>query len=335
MLTFITRRLLLLIPTVLGVVTLTFFAVRAGGVSPALVMLPKAPPEVILELEKKNGWDKPLTTQYFRYLERACHLDFGKNLVVSSHTVFEELKTRFPATIELSLAALFIAILIGIPIGILAAVKNGSWLDYSSMTIALAGVSFPVFWLAMLLIMMFGQSLPFNGRINPHMEESWQFVRHTNFLVWDTLWYGNWPLLRNVLLHLILPATALATIPLASIARITRTSLLDVLGEDYIRTAKSKGLSPLFVIIKHAMKNAMPHINTAVGLQTGSLLGGAILTESIFRWNGVGTYVVDSALNHDYNGTQGGVILLALVFVAVNLVVDLSYAWFDPRVRVQ
>jgi len=370
MTTYILRRLLLIIPTVLGIVTVTFFASRIGGVSPAVVMFPKASPAVIAEMEKKNGWDRPLLVQYVAYLRQLSRLDLGKNMVVSSHTVAHELKNRFPATAELALTALALAALVGIPIGILAAVKANSWFDYSSMTLALTGISFPVFWLAMLLIILVGYWLPFHGRIDPHLVEKWEFTTRTNFLLWDTFWYGNWTPFFNAVKHLwgtlwyenwtqffiavkhlwvtawyetlffvavkhlILPAIALATIPLAVIARITRAAMLEVLQADYIRTARAKGLAPLRVIGKHALKNALPHINTTVGLQTGYLLSGAILTESIFSWNGIGTYVLDTAKGRDYYGLLGSVILIALIFVFVNLLVDLSYTLFDPRIRI-
>lgn len=333
MIAYILRRFLLVAPTLIGILIIAFLAGRIGGVSPAVLMFPKASPDKIAELEKENGWDKPLSTQFVRYLGQLARFDLGKNYIVSSHPVLTELKSRFPATIELSFAAMLIALLVGVPVGVLAAVKHGRWFDYLSMTTALAGISVPIFWLAMMMIMAVGDWLPFDGRLNKTLIEVHDFKPVTHFMLIDTALAGNWALFKSACLCLVLPSIALATIPMAVIARITRAAMLETLGEDYVRTARAKGLSQFKVVVKHAFKNALPQINTAAGLQIGMLLSGAILTESIFNWNGLGTYVLNCAQNRDYNGTQGTVLLLALIFVVVNLLVDISYVLFDPRVR--
>jgi peptide/nickel transport system permease protein len=270
-------------------------------------------------------------SQYLRFLFRLGQGDLGDS-IHRRIPIADELKQRFPATVELSVFAMVLAVVVGVPVGIISAARRNSLLDGVSMIGALIGVSMPIFWLGLMLIMFFAVLLdwfPIGGRISHNIE----LTVITNFFFIDSIITGNLPALWDSLKHLFMPAIALATIPMAIIARMTRSSMLEVLHADYIRTAHAKGLSERFVLIQHALKNAFLPVITIIGLQTGILLAGAILTETIFAWPGIGKWVYDAILARDYPVVQGGTFLIALVFVLINLLVDLSYAYLDPRIH--
>ncbi|HEX2864408.1 MAG TPA: ABC transporter permease, partial [Deinococcales bacterium] len=272
-------------------------------------------------------------SQYFLFMGNALRGDLGES-ISSRQPVASELKTRWPATFELATAAMIFAILVGGVIGVLAAVRRNSAVDNLSMGIALVGVSMPVFWLGILLIYLFSVDLhwlPPSGRLS--VSTGLNFVPMTGFLVLDGLLRGQPGVTWDALTHLVLPAIALGTIPMAVVARMTRSSMIEILNQDYVRTARAKGLKGRAVIFKHALRNAMLPVITVIGLSFGALLGGAILTETIFSWPGIGAWVYNGILNRDYPIVQGGVILVALIFVLVNLLVDLLYGALDPRIQ--
>jgi peptide/nickel transport system permease protein len=284
-------------------------------------------PEALKQGDVKGFFD----TQYIRYLGRLLRGDLG-NSIHRRIPINETLKERFPATIELAVLAMVIAVVVGIPAGIMAAARRNTAVDFGTTIGALIGVSMPIYWLGLMLIMLFGVALhwlPTGGRLSPAI----RLETVTNFYVLDSIITGNTEALVDSLKHLALPALALATIPLAIIARMTRSSMLEVLQEDYIRTAHAKGLREQVVLRRHALKNAFLPVITIIGLQTGALLAGAVLTETIFSWPGIGKWVYDAILARDYPIVQGGVLLVALIFVGVNLLVDLSYAFLDPRIH--
>ena len=332
MLRFIVRRLLLLVPILIGLSFLVFVWVRALPGSPADSILgERSTPALVAEYEERFGLNEPIYVQYWKYVQSTARFDFG----VSSAThryVTDELKERFPATIELAIAAMLFAIGVGIPLGFFAAKWHGGVFDQSSLFLSLIGVSIPVFFLAIMLKYVFAVRLgwfPSVGRIDVTSE-----VEHpTNFYVLDAIITRDWATLVDVLKHLVLPAIALGSIPLAIITRITRASVLDVQNEDYVRTARAKGLPPRTVDRRHVLRNALLPISTIIGLQTGLLLSGAILTETVFAWPGVGSWLRDAIFNRDYAVLQGGILFLAFVFVIVNLIVDISYAIINPRIR--
>ncbi|MHC4781216.1 MAG: ABC transporter permease [Planctomycetota bacterium] len=330
MTTYALKRLLLALPVLWGVTLVAFLTVRISPGGPALAILgEKATAEKIAELNRINGWDKPLIIQYGRFLSDVfLRFDLGESYH-RREKVSDELKQRFPATMELALAAMILSVLVGIPAGMLAAVRRNSFIDYVSMTGALFGVSVPVFFLGLLMIMTF-QFLPGGGRLPITMD----LDPITGFVPIDALLTGQLDVLTAFLKHLVLPSIALSTIPMAVIARMTRSSVLEVLGDDYIRTARAKGLRESVVILKHAFRAALIPIVTVVGLNFGYLLAGAVLTETVFDWPGIGQYIVHAVLLSDYNSVQGGILLVAGAFVLINLVVDLSYGVIDPRVRV-
>jgi peptide/nickel transport system permease protein len=333
MLRFAVRRLLLLVPILLGLSILVFFWIRALPGGPAQALLgERATPETIAQIERQYGLDQPVHVQYWKYLERTVRLDLGAS-ITSRRAVTDELAERFPATIELSLAAMLFSVLFGIPLGFLAAKRYGTWLDHSSLVASLIGISIPIFFLAILLKYLFAVKLgllPTVGRISVLID-----LNHpTKFYVLDAILAGDLDALWDVLKHLILPAVALGSIPLAIIARITRAAVLDVQNEDYVRTARAKGLSPREVDERHVLRNALLPIMTIIGLQTGLLLSGAVLTETVFAWPGMGTWLVGAIRNRDFPVLQGGILFVALVFVLVNLVVDMAYALVNPRIRV-
>ena len=272
-------------------------------------------------------------SQYFLFMGNTLRGDLGQSISSRRH-VSDELKSRWPATFELATAAMIFAILVGGVIGVLASVRRNSVVDNLSMGVALVGVSMPIFWLGILLIYLFSvylHWLPPSGRLS--VDIGINFVPITGFLVLDGLLRGQPNVTWDALVHLILPAVALGTIPMAVVARMTRSSMIEILNQDYVRTARAKGLSARTVILKHTLRNAMLPVVTVVGLSFGSLLGGAILTETIFSWPGIGAWVYDGILNRDYPIVQGGVILVALVFVLVNLFVDVLYGALDPRIQ--
>ena len=331
---YIARRLLNLIPVIFGITLLVFVFLHLIPGDPAQVMAgQRASPETVAAIREQLGLNKPLPLQYFIFLGNLLRFNLGNSLI-SGAPVIHEITTRWPATFELSVAAMAISLIIGIPAGVLAAVRKNSLVDNLTMGGSLIGVSMPVFWLGLLLIYLFGVNLhwlPPGLRLS--QDAALAFKPITGFYVLDALIQLNWKVLGDVLTHLILPALTLSTIPLAIIARITRSAMLEVLSQDYIRTARAKGVLERWVIFKHALKNALLPVVTIVGLQFGTLLAGAILTETIFSWPGIGSWIYDGILNRDYPVVQGGVIFVAVAFVLINLVVDLSYAFLDPRIQ--
>jgi peptide/nickel transport system permease protein len=288
---------------------------------------------VFLDREALNEGDFAgfVDSQFIRYIGRLVQGDLG-NSIHRRIPVAETLALRFPATVELALLSMLVAVTIGIPVGIASAARRNSILDSVTMVGSLVGVSMPIFWLGIMEIMLFAvflQWLPSGGRVSPAIE----LEAVTNFYIIDSLLAGNLEALVDALKHLAMPVVALATIPMAIIARMTRSSMLDVLQEDYIRTAHAKGVREGLVLFKHALKNAFLPVITIIGIQTGSLLAGAVLTETIFSWPGIGKWVYDAILGRDYPIVQGGTLVIALVFVAANLIVDISYAVLDPRIR--
>jgi peptide/nickel transport system permease protein len=321
-----------IIPVLLGVSIVVFFMVRAIPGDPAQILLgQQATQEQVQELRERMGLDKPVIVQYGLFLKDAVRGDLGTS-IVTGRPVTTELLVRFPATLELTAFAMFIAVLVGVPVGVISAVKQYSLLDKITSVLALTGISMPVFWLAMILIVIFTvnlQLLPFPGRL----DSGYAITAITGLVLVDSLLTLNFAGFWNGLLHLIMPALALGTIPMAIIMRMTRSSMLEVMGEDYIRTARAKGVIPWRVVFKHALRNAMLPTVTVIGLQIGLLMGGAVITETIFSWPGVGQIAYESVNRRDYAMIQGVVLYGATLFVLVNLLVDILYAVLDPRVR--
>lgn len=328
---YIIKRLVTVIPTLMGVSILVFLMINMIPGDPAQAMLyPKGTPLEVAALRHKLGLDLPLVKQYINWVINATHFDFGYS-VRSGEKVISVIASRIPATIELFLTALIIAVFAGIPLGVIAARKKNSIIDYTAISVSLLGVSIPVFWLGLMLIFLFSVTLgwlPVSGRIA--MGSS--LTEHTGFYLLDAMITGNLPALMDALKHLILPAVSLATIPLALIVRVTRSSMLEVLSQDYMRTAKAKGIPMRRVIYRHALKNALIPVLTVIGIQLGTLMGGAILTETVFSWPGTGMLVVSAISNRDYPIIQGIVFIIALVMIVVNLLVDILYAYIDPRI---
>lgn len=329
---YVLKRIFLLIPVLLGVSFVVFLALHLTPGDPAQVMLgERASPDTIAALRKQLGLDEPFIIQYLRFISRIVRGNLGR-AIQSNNLVIDELKLKFPATIELTIVAMIIASFVGMIAGIISAVRQYTFFDYISMTGALAGVSVPIFWLGLMMMIVFSIFLgwfPLSGRIDMTID----IHRITNFYIIDTLITRNYQGFKDVLMHLVLPGITLATVPMAIIARMTRASMLEVLRQDYIRTARAKGLAEIGITIKHALKNAFIPIVTVIGLQFGHLLGGAILTETIFAWPGVGRLTVDAIYARDYPLVQGCVLLVAVTFVMVNLFVDVLYAYLDPRIK--
>jgi peptide/nickel transport system permease protein len=332
MLRFVVRRLLLLVPILLGLSILVFGWIHLLPGSPAEALLGEhATPQAVAQIRHQYGLDKPLYVQYWRYLDTTVHGDLGTS-IASTRTIAYELKHRFPATVELALAAMFFAIVVGLPLGFFAAKRYGSWFDNASLFASLIGISIPIFFLGLLLKYVFSVKLhwlPSVGREDFLADRA----HPTNFYILDAILEGDPQALWDSIQHLILPAIALGSIPLAIVTRITRASTLDVQNEDYVRTARAKGLAPLTVDRRHVLRNALLPVSTIIGLQAGLLLSGAVLTETIFAWPGVGSWLKEAIFNRDYPVLQGGILFLAVVFVVVNLIVDLSYAIINPRIR--
>ncbi|ADO76896.1 ABC transporter permease [Halanaerobium praevalens] len=332
MINYIIKRLFALIPILIGVAVIVFLIVHLIPGDPAQTMLGERATDQALErLREQMGLNDPLPVQFGSYVKDLLRGDLGRS-IMSNNPVSNELSKRFPATLELSFFAIMFAVGIGVPAGIFAAVNQNSWFDNLSMLIALMGVSMPIFWLGLMFIWLFAVELgwfPPSSRIGIGLD----FSPITNLYVLDSILQLNFSALKDVLHHLVLPAVALGTIPMAIIARMTRSSMLEVLRKDFIRTAYAKGLKRKVVIFKHTLKNAMVPIITVVGLQFGVLLGGAVMTETIFSWPGLGKYLVDAIYARDFPIVQGGILFFAGVFVIVNLLVDLSYALFDPRIQ--
>jgi peptide/nickel transport system permease protein len=332
MLRFVVRRLLLLVPILLGLSILVFLWIRALPGSPAIALLgERATPESIAQINRQYGLDKPLPVQYWRYLKTTSRGDFGES-TKSRQPVVEEFKRRFPATVELSVAAGLFSLIFGIPLGFFAAKRYQGLLDHASLVLSLVGISTPIFFLALILKYIFAVRLgwlPSVGRISVLIE----LDHPTNFYVLDAILAGNWEAFVDTIKHLILPAIALGSIPLAIIARITRAAVLDVQNEDYVRTARAKGLPPITVDYRHVLRNAMLPISTIIGLQVGLLLSGAVLTETVFAFPGIGSWLVEGIKARDYPVIQTGVLFVAVIVVFVNLLVDVSYGLLNPRIR--
>jgi peptide/nickel transport system permease protein len=332
LLRFVVRRLLLLVPILIGLSLLVFLWIRALPGGPAQALLGERGTEAQeAQIERQYGLDEPIHVQYWKYVVTVANGDFGDS-ITTRQPVTEELKQRFPATIELALAAMFFAIVLGIPLGFVAAKRRGSLVDHASLLISLIGISIPIFFLAIILKYVFAVRLgwlPTVGRISVLID-----LEHpTGFYVLDAILTWNMEALWDVLKHLVLPAVALGSIPLAVIARITRAAVLDVQNEDYVRTARAKGVSPRLVDARHVLRNAMLPIATIIGLQTGLLLSGAVLTETVFAWPGIGTWLVNAIRARDFPVLQGGILFVSVVFVLVNLFVDVMYAIINPRIR--
>ncbi|HYM71081.1 MAG TPA: ABC transporter permease [bacterium] len=329
---YIARRAAAVLPVLLGVSAVAFLLIHLIPGDPAIVYLGEhASPDSIARVQHEFGLDRPLPVQYGIYLWDAARGNFGESLD-SHRPVIVEFIPRFPATIELTLGAIIVALFVGIPIGILSASRPNSALDRLGMSVALLGVSFPVFWLGLMLVYIFSvyfHALPTSGQLGVNIS----LATITRIDVLDGLLTGNWPAAWDAVRHLVLPSITLSTPAMAIIARMTRASMLDALHQDYIRTARAKGLAGRAVVIGHGLRNALLPVVTVIGLQVGSLLTGAILTETIFSWPGVGRFMYDSILFRDYPVILAGVLLFSLVFVLVNLFVDVLYAFLDPRIR--
>jgi peptide/nickel transport system permease protein len=333
MLRYVVRRLLLLVPILLGVSILIFFWVHALPGNPASALLgERATPELVKQYKERYGLNRPLPLQYVDYLKvTVVDGDLGTS-ISSRRTVASEIRRRFPATIELAFAAMIFAVGIGLPLGFFAAKHYGGVFDHLSLVGSLIGISIPIFFLAIILKYLFAvrwHLLPSVGREDVLANND----HPTGFYVLDGIITRNWAASWDAIQHLILPAIALGSIPLAIIMRITRASTLDVQNEDYVRTARAKGLSPNTVDRRHVLRNALLPVSTIIGLQTGLLLSGAVLTETVFAFPGMGSWLRDAIFNSDYPALQGGILFLAVVFVLVNLVVDISYAIINPRIR--
>ncbi len=330
---FLLNKLAMLVPTFIGVTIAAFSFIRLLPGDPILLLAGErgVTPERRAELEQIMGFDRPLWEQYFGFLGDLLQGDLGVSIVTKT-PVLEEFLARFPATIELSVIAIIIAVAIGLPAGIIAAVRRGSVFDHTVMGVSLTGYSMPIFWWGLLLIIFFSGILgwtPVSGR----MSFLFFFEPVTGFMLIDSLLADQAGAFKSAVMHLILPSVVLGTIPLAVIARQTRSSMLEVLSEDYVRTARAKGLSPMRVVGVHALRNALITVITVIGLQVGVLLAGAILTETIFAWPGIGKWMIDSIFRRDYPAVQGGLLLIASIVMIVNLIVDLTYGLVNPSIR--
>jgi dipeptide transport system permease protein len=335
--TLIFKKLAALIPTLLGVTLAAFALIRLIPGDPIEIMVGerRLDPAAHAALMQQLGLDQPLPAQYLRYLTQLLHGDLGKSLV-TREPVSTEFAALFPATIELAGTALLLALVVGLTLGVAAALKRGSWFDQAVMAVATIGHSMPVFWWGLILIMYFSVGLewtPVSGRIGIEFDIN----PVTGFMLIDSAladWRGQESgAFHSALLHLALPALVLGTVPMATIARMTRSAMLEVLREDYMRTARAKGLSPARVIVLHGLRNALIPIVTVLGLQVGGLLGGAVLTETIFSWPGIGKWLIDAIARRDYPVVQAGILVSALIFISVNLLVDVLYGVVNPRMR--
>ncbi len=329
---YIARRLISLIPVLLGVSIVVFSLIRLIPGDPVIIMLgEKARVEDIERVREEMGFNRPIPVQYMEWMAKILRGDLGTS-IINRTPVMGELKTRLAATIEMVVAGLILGMIIGITIGILSALRRNSWVDVISTFGALLGVSMPIYWLALILIYAFAvnrQIFPPSARLDVALDVD----RHTGFMLIDTLMSGDMSLFRNAVWHLLLPSFVLSTVIMPILARLTRASMLEVLQQDYVRTAQAKGLANRVVVIRHALKNALLPIVTVVGLQLGGLLGGALLTETIFSWPGMGLWTYRAIQSRDYPIVQGAVLVSATIYVFVNLLVDISYAYLDPRIR--
>ncbi len=330
---FILKRIAMVIPTFIGITLLTFALIHLIPGDPIEIRMGERglSPEVHAQMKKQLGLDQPLYIQYVDYLQGITQGDLG-NSFKNNEPVMTEFLSLFPATVELATFAILFAVIIGIPVGILAAVKRGSVFDHTVMAVSLTGYSMPIFWWGLLLMLVMSVQLditPVSGRIGA---EFW-IDNVTGFMLIDSWLSGEPGAFKSAVSHLILPSVVLGTIPLAVISRMTRSSMLEVLGEDYIRTARAKGLAPLRIIIVHALRNALIPVVTVIGLIVGQLLSGAILTETIFAWPGIGKWVIEAIRARDYPVVQGAVLIIATIIIVVNLFVDLMYGVVNPRIR--
>ncbi|WML57391.1 ABC transporter permease [Neobacillus sp. PS2-9] len=332
MLTYTVRRIFSLIPVLFGMTLIVFSVIHAIPGDPARIILgQRATPEALAALTEQLGLNRPWYIQYFEYLKTLIHGDLGISLR-SRGPINAEIWPYLAATVELTIVAMLIAVVVGVNAGIISAWFSKSWFDYGAMVLALIGVSMPIFWLGLMLQWAFAIDLgwlPTTGREDARDPIS----AITNIYLLDTLLQGRFDQFIVVLKHIILPASALATIPMAIIARMTRATMLEVMKSDYIRTARAKGLRMFWVVYKHSLKNAVIPVLTIIGLQTGLLLGGAILTETIFGWPGIGRYLYDAIAYRDYPVIQSGILIIAAIFVLINLIVDLLYVLVDPRIK--
>lgn len=332
MFTYTVRRLFSLIPVLIGMTLVVFGIIHAIPGNPAQVILgQRATQEAIATLTKELGLDRPWYIQYFDYINALLHGDLGTSLRTRG-PINEEIWPFLAATMELTIVAMIIAIVIGVNAGIISAWFSKSWFDYVAMVLALVGVSMPIFWLGLMEQWAFSIELgmfPTTGREDVRDP----VTAITNLYLIDTLLQGRFDQFETIIKHLVLPSFALATIPMAIIARMTRATMLEVMKSDYVRTARAKGLSMFWVVYKHALKNAVIPVLTVIGLQTGLLLGGAILTETIFGWPGIGRYLYDAIAYRDYPVIQSGILIIAAIFVLINLIVDLLYVFVDPRIK--
>lgn len=330
--TYVLHRVMLLIPVLIGMTIITFSIVHLIPGNPAQTILgEQASPQAVAELEERLGLNEPYLVQYGYYVRDLLTGDLGTSLRTRA-PISEEIVPYLGATLELTFFAMLFAVVVGVNAGIISAWKQHSFFDYACMLVALLGVSMPIFWLALMQQWIFAQELgwfPAFGRDNPR--DPIQSI--TGLYVLDAILHWRWDHVHVALKHLVLPAIALGTIPMAIIARMTRSSMLEVLRSDYIRTVHAKGSSQFVVIYKHALKNAMIPVLTVAGLQTGVLLGGAILTETIFSWPGIGRYIYEAITYRDYPVIQSGILVVAIMFVIINLIVDLLYSYIDPRIK--
>jgi dipeptide transport system permease protein len=333
MLRFLFTRLALIVPTFIGMTLLAFFLVRLVPGDPIETMAGERGIDAArhAQLVHEYGFDKPVLTQYGIYIGRLLHGDMGKSIITQA-PVIQEFESLFPATVELAVCAILFALIVGIPAGIVAAVRRNSVFDHGVMATSLTGYSMPIFWWGLLLILLFSVQLgwtPVSGRL----DVMYYIEPKTGFLLIDSLMSDQKGAFKSALSHLILPAIVLGTNPLAVVARMTRSAMLEVLGEDYIRTARAKGLPPIRVVGVHALRNALIPVITVIGLQVGVLFTGAILTETIFSWPGVGKWLIEAINRRDYPVLQGGMLLLGVVVMLVNLLVDVAYGVINPRIR--
>lgn len=329
---YIIKRLLLLIPVLIGVSIIVFTIMRVFSADPSETVLgQRATEDMRNAWRETNGLNDPIYIQYWDFVKGIFTGDWGKSYYTKT-PVLKEIFARFPATVELAICSIIFASIFGIIIGVISAVKKNSIFDNVGMFLALIGVSVPIFWLGLMLIIIFAGTLhilPTSGRIEPWLQPRGM----TGLFLLDTLLLGDFEAFGDALKHLILPSLALGLSSMAIIARMTRSSMLETLNQDYIRTARAKGISEERVIRKHALRNALIPIVTVIGLQLGALLGGAVLTEKVFAWPGIGAYTVDSILKSDFPVVQAVVMLVAIIFVVMNLIVDIIYAFLDPRIK--
>lgn len=329
---YIIRRLLIVIPVIIGVSAVVFFLIRAIPGDPALILLGEhSNEESVAKIRAQLGLDKPKIIQFFYFLINIAKGDFGRSFV-TNELVVVEISKHFPATLELTVCSMIFGSTVGLILGVTAATHRNSVIDYITTVVSVAGISMPIFWLGLMVIILFSIKLPIfpiSGRLDPVII----FKGRTGLIILDSLLQGNWTVFKDAIYHLFLPSLCLGTIPLASIARMTRSSMLEVLNQDFIRTAKAKGLPARSIIYVHALRNALIPIVTVIGLQFGGLLGGAVLTETIFAWPGIGRLSVEAINARNYPVIQGCIIFFAFIFVMINLLVDILYAFVDPRIR--